>query len=90
MGRVTPMLRCLENLEVYLILDKVHEVVRGRHIDGITLVGKILRVKYYRPNMLKDNAKFLNLCEKCQRFSNFIHASVEILYLVTSPWTFYK
>lgn len=34
--------------------------------------------------MLRDNVEFKNQCDKCKRFSNFIHAHAEIFHSIIS------
>lgn len=71
-------------------MKEVHEGVCGSHMGGRSLAGKILRARYYRPNMLQDYAEFVSWCEKCQMFASFIHSPAEALHSMFSLWLFYQ
>lgn len=90
MGRSSPILRCVTEEEVGLIMKKVDEGVCGSHIGGRSLYRRILRVGYYWSSMLQDCVRFVNHCEKCLIYAPFTHSSTELLHLVISPWPFYQ
>src|ERR1051325_4488025 len=69
MGRAFPMLRCVLEDGVNLVMKEVHEGVCGNHLGGRSLASKILGVDYYWPTMLKDCVHFVNSCLKCQAFT---------------------
>ena len=52
MGKYTPMLRCVVEDEIELVIREVHEGACGSHISGRDLSRKIPRVDYYLPRML--------------------------------------
>ena len=65
MGRSTPMLRCVTEIEITLIMREVHEGICDIHIIGRALSEKILRAGYYWPQMLQDCAEFVSKFDKC-------------------------
>lgn len=89
-GTSSPMLRCVIEEEVRLIMKEMHERVHEIHIGGRALSRKILRVRYYCPSMLQDYARFVNHCEKCHIYAPFIHSPTELLHSIISPWLFYQ
>ena len=58
--------------EVDYIMQEVHEGVCGNHSGLRSLVHKLIRVRYYWPNMQKDAIAYVKACDKCQRFGNLI------------------
>jgi len=44
------LLRCVDELEKVRIVQDVHEGLCGNHIEGRSLIVKILRVVFYGPN----------------------------------------
>jgi len=61
-GSATPMLGCLGESEINLVLLEVHEGVCGSHIGGRALSAKLLRAGYYWPTMLQDCSEFVKKC----------------------------
>lgn len=90
MERATPIIRCLGNKEITLLLMEVHEGVCESNIGGRKLSKVLLRVGYYWPNILRDSVDFINKCEKRQRFSDLCHVSAKVLHSVTLMWLFYQ
>lgn len=89
-GRATPILRCLGEEEINLVLLEVHEGVYGSHIDGRASASKLLRPGYYWPTVIQDNTEFVKKSDKCQKFSDKKHAPTQELTLVYSLWPFHK
>lgn len=47
MGRDSPMLKCLDESDIILVLAEVHKGVCSSHIGGQVLAHKLLRAGYY-------------------------------------------
>lgn len=58
--RVSPILRCLWEKEITLVLIEVHEETCGNHISWQSLAYKFLRVGYYWLTLMKDNTDKLS------------------------------
>ncbi|XP_050290030.1 uncharacterized protein LOC126728209 [Quercus robur] len=84
-GFSRPYLRCLCKEEVNYVMRKVHEGICGNHSGARSLVHKLIRAGYYWPTMMKDAQAYVQSCDKCQRFSNFIRQPSEDLTPMTAP-----
>ena len=71
-GFSRPYLRCLGQEEANYIMREVHEGICENHSGVQSLVHKLIQAGYYWPTMLKDAQAYVQSCDKCQRFSNFI------------------
>ena len=87
-GFSRPNLRCLGQEEANYVIREVHEGICGNHSGARSLVHKLIQAGYYWPIMLKDTQAYVQSCDKCQRFSNFIRQSSEELTPMTAPWLF--
>ena len=74
--------------EVDYIMQEVHEGVCGNHSGLRSLVHKLIRVRYYWPNMQKDAIAYVKACDKCQRFGNLIWQPKEELTPMMALWPF--
>uniref|UniRef100_A0A2N9J973 Integrase catalytic domain-containing protein n=1 Tax=Fagus sylvatica TaxID=28930 RepID=A0A2N9J973_FAGSY len=54
----------------------------------ISQFREIVRAGYYWPSMQADTNKFVQHCDKCQRFANLLHSPPEILIPMKTPWPF--
>jgi hypothetical protein len=71
------------------ILEEIHEGSCGSHIGARSLAGKIRRTGFYWPELHRDAARYVQTCDKCQRFANLHYAPGEPLKSVLSPWPFF-
>ena len=87
-GFSRPYLRCLCQGEADYVMREVHEGICENHSGARSLVHKLIRAGYYWPTMMKDAQAYVQSCDKCQRFSNFIRQPSEELTPMTAPWPF--
>ncbi|XP_050256151.1 uncharacterized protein LOC126701813 [Quercus robur] len=87
-GFSRPYLRCLGQEEADYVMKEVHEGICGNHSGARSLVHKLIQAGYYWPTMMKDAQTYVQSCDKCQRFSNFIRLSFVELTSITAPWPF--
>ena len=71
-GFSRPYLRCLGQEEANYVMREVHEGICRNHSGARSLVHKLIRAGYYWPTMMKDVQAYVQSCDKCQRFNNFI------------------
>ena len=83
-----PYLRCLAPDEAKYVMREIHKGICGNHSGARSLQKKIVRVGYYWPSMQADANKFVQHCDKCQRFANLLHSPLEVLIPMTIPWPF--
>ena len=81
-------LRCLCQEEAYYVIREVHKGICENHSGAQSLVHKLIRAGYYWPTMMKDVQAYVQSCDKCQRFSNFIRQPSEELTPMMAPWPF--
>jgi hypothetical protein len=84
-----PLMLCVSPEEAKEILEEVHEGSCGSHIGARALAGKILRARFYWPEVHRDATRYVQTCDKCQRFANLHYAPGEPLKSVLSPWPFF-
>uniref|UniRef100_A0A2N9GMR1 Uncharacterized protein n=1 Tax=Fagus sylvatica TaxID=28930 RepID=A0A2N9GMR1_FAGSY len=80
--------RCLALDEAKYVMREIHEGICGNHSGARALKKKIIRAGYYRPTMQADANRFVQHCDKCQRFANLLHSPPEIVTPMTTPWPF--
>ena len=56
-----------------LILEELHEGIRGSHTGGIFLSHRTITQGYWWPNMQKEAHEYVKKCDQCQRFASNIH-----------------
>uniref|UniRef100_A0A2N9GE62 Uncharacterized protein n=1 Tax=Fagus sylvatica TaxID=28930 RepID=A0A2N9GE62_FAGSY len=74
--------------EANYVLREIHEGVCGNHSGARALQRKVVRAGYYWPSMQADASRFVQHCDKCQRFANLVHSPPEALVPITAPWPF--
>src|ERR1051325_10307850 len=79
LGRAAPMLRCVGEKDMLVVMKEVHEGVCGNHGGGRALASRILRVGYYWPTLTRDCLEYVAQCSKCQTFVPAIHTPSEFL-----------
>uniref|UniRef100_A0A2N9GDQ3 Uncharacterized protein n=1 Tax=Fagus sylvatica TaxID=28930 RepID=A0A2N9GDQ3_FAGSY len=82
------MQQCLAPDEAKYIMREIHEGICGNHSGARALQKKIVRAGYYWPSMQADANRFVQHCDKCQRFANLTHSPPEVLVPMTAPWPF--
>ena len=56
-GFSQPYLKCLNSEDATYVLSEIHEGICVNHSSPRSLVGKVLRARYFWPTMQKDAAK---------------------------------
>ncbi|GAU22742.1 hypothetical protein TSUD_138660 [Trifolium subterraneum] len=87
-GFSIPLLKCVEEARIELILQEIHEGINGQHIGGRSLARKALRAGYYWPTMQNDAKDHVLKCDKCQRHGDMHIAPANELKTLISPWPF--
>jgi hypothetical protein len=87
-GFSLPYLRCLTPTESEYVLRDIHEGICGNHSGAWSLSKKIVRAGYYWLSIQVDANKFIQHCDKCQRFANLFHSPPKELTPMTAPWLF--
>uniref|UniRef100_A0A2N9HNT3 Uncharacterized protein n=1 Tax=Fagus sylvatica TaxID=28930 RepID=A0A2N9HNT3_FAGSY len=87
-GFSLPYLRCLAPDEANYVMREIHEGICGNHSGARALQKKVVRAGYYWPSMQADASRFVQHCDKCQRFANLVHSPPEMLVPMTAPWPF--
>jgi len=82
------LLKCIAGEECNYILREVHEGICGNHSGGSSLALKILRQGYYWPTMRSEASKFVQACDKCQRFATYSSRPAASMTPLLSPWPF--
>uniref|UniRef100_A0A2N9GAW6 Uncharacterized protein n=1 Tax=Fagus sylvatica TaxID=28930 RepID=A0A2N9GAW6_FAGSY len=85
-GFSLPYLRCLASDEAKYIMREIHEGICGNHSGARALQKKIVRASYYWPSMQAYANRFVQHCDKCQRFDNLLHSPPEVLVPMAAPW----
>ena len=49
----------------------------------------MLQMSYYWPTMKKDMIEFVKKCHSCQAQANLIHAHLQSLHSIVTPWPFH-
>uniref|UniRef100_A0A2N9HBJ5 Integrase catalytic domain-containing protein n=1 Tax=Fagus sylvatica TaxID=28930 RepID=A0A2N9HBJ5_FAGSY len=55
-------------------MREIHEGIYGNHSGARALQKKIIRAGYYWPTMQAKANRFVQHCDKCQRFANLLHS----------------
>uniref|UniRef100_A0A2N9GFI7 Uncharacterized protein n=1 Tax=Fagus sylvatica TaxID=28930 RepID=A0A2N9GFI7_FAGSY len=87
-GFSLPYLRCLALDEAKYVMREIHEGICGNHSGARALQKMIVKAGYYWPSMQTDVNRFVQHCDKCQRFANLLHSPPEVLVPMTAPWPF--
>ncbi|XP_075670112.1 uncharacterized protein LOC142639860 [Castanea sativa] len=87
-GFSQPYLKCLDSVDAMYVLQEIHEGVCGNHSGPQSLVGKVVRARYFWPTMQKDAIQVVQRCVNCQRFGNVQHVPTKHLTNISSPWPF--
>ena len=82
------LLRCVDKVEVELIMTEIHSGTFGTHLSGHTMAKKILRAGYYWSTMEADCHQHSRTCHKCQIYADKIHIPLVPLNVLTAPWPF--
>lgn len=78
------LLVCLDKFQVEKVLKEMHGGVCGGHYSAKTIASRIIRAGYYWPTLFKDDHKYVQKFDPCQRFSSKLrYASALPLNYVT-------
>uniref|UniRef100_A0A2N9I089 Reverse transcriptase domain-containing protein n=1 Tax=Fagus sylvatica TaxID=28930 RepID=A0A2N9I089_FAGSY len=83
-----PYLLCVHPDKVKDFLFEIHEGICGSHTGGRSLAHRALSQGYWWPYMQADALKYVQECDKCQRFAPMIHQPARELNPLSSPWPF--
>ncbi|XP_021745281.1 uncharacterized protein LOC110711210 [Chenopodium quinoa] len=83
-----PLLKCVGPTDAEYILQEIHLGICGNHIGGRALAHKVLRARYFWPNMIIDAKELVRKCEKCQKFAPVIHRPSRDLQPILNPLPF--
>ena len=84
---IGPLLHCLTPSKAIKLMEKIHERVCGNYLRGRSLAHKALFIGYFWPYMMTEAQKFVQRCDKCQRFTPISHRPIDPLHSIT-PWPF--
>ncbi|XP_019244562.1 PREDICTED: uncharacterized protein LOC109224436 [Nicotiana attenuata] len=90
-NRRTPdlgLLRCVDAREATKLIEEIHVATCGPHMNGFTLVKKILRAGYFRMTMETDCIHFVQKCHQCQIHSDLIRVPPNELNVTSFSWPF--
>ena len=62
--------RCVPESEQCKILNECHASPYGGHFSGERTAHKILQSGFYWPNIFRDCAEWVKLCDRCQKIGN--------------------
>ena len=83
-----PYLLCVHPDKVKDFLFEIHEGICGSHTGGRSLAHRAISQGYWWPYMQADALKYVQECDKCQRFAPMIHQPARELNPLSSPWPF--
>ncbi|XP_061376587.1 uncharacterized protein LOC133318592 [Gastrolobium bilobum] len=89
-GINSSLLKCIAVPNTEYVLEEIHEGINGHHLGGKSLARKAIRAGYFWPTMGEDAKKHVQRCEQCQKFFNIYQAPPEELFIISSPWPFFK
>ena len=83
-----PYLLCVHPDKVKDFLFEIHEGICGSHTGGRSLAHRAISQGYWWPYMQADALKYVQECDKYQRFAPMIHQPARELNPLSSPWPF--
>jgi ribonuclease HI len=83
-----PYLLCVHPDKVKDFLFEIHEGICGSHTGGRSLAHRAISQRYWWSYMQADALKYVQECDKCQRFAPMIHQPARELNPLSSPWPF--
>ena len=84
----SPISQCANKEEADDVLREIHERVCGNHARATSLVGKALKIGYYRPTLQKYTHNLVKACDPCQRFANIQMWPGEPMMPIIASWPF--
>ncbi|XP_041011393.1 uncharacterized protein LOC121255183 [Juglans microcarpa x Juglans regia] len=87
-GFATPILRCFSPEEAQYVFAEIHEGVCINHSSEKALAKRVVKVRYYWLNALRDAKEFVNKCTKCRIYAPISRCPPEKLISITVPWQF--
>ena len=64
-GFSQPYLKCLDFEDAIYVLRGIHEGVCENHLGSRSLIGKVVRARYFWPTMHKDAIQVIQRFDKC-------------------------
>ncbi|XP_061368789.1 uncharacterized protein LOC133311711 [Gastrolobium bilobum] len=89
-GMKSPLLKCIAAPNTEYVLEEIHEGITGHHLGGKSLARKAIRAGYFWTTIGEDAKKHVRRCEQCKKFSSIYKAPTEELFIISSPWPFFK
>jgi hypothetical protein len=83
-----PYLLCVHPGKVKDFLFEIHEGICESHTGGRSLAHRAISQGYWWPYIQADALKYVQKCDKCQRFAPMIHQPARELNPLSSPWPF--
>ena len=81
-------LLCIHPKASKLLLEELHEGIRGSYTGGRSLAYRAITQGYWWPNMQKEALEYTKKCDQCQRFAPNTHKLGGFLNPLSSPWPF--
>ena len=78
-----PLLRCLMLREATKLMEEIHEGFCGKHSGGRNLAHKALSASYFWPYMMTEAWKFIQKCDRYQKFAPVSHSPIDPLHSIT-------
>jgi ribonuclease HI len=82
---IGPYLLCVRLKMVKDFLFEIREGICGSHTGGRSLAHRAISQGYWWPYMQADALKYVQECDKCQRFAPMIHQPARELNPLSSP-----
>nr|KAJ0200220.1 hypothetical protein LSAT_V11C600300410 [Lactuca sativa] len=89
-GYLSPWLKCIYKVEGQTFLEESHFGDVTAHEGARTLMGKILHLGVYWPDVYTDAATLTKKCKECQPFAPFQNQPGMPLTSIISPWIFHQ
>lgn len=89
-GYLAPWIRCISHKEGQVLLEESHSGEVGAHKGARALMGKILRLGVYGPNVYKDATSVAKNFRECQKFASFQNLLMTTMISISSPWPFHQ
>ena len=83
-----PYLLCVHPDKVKDFLFEIYEGICGSYTGGRSLAHRAISQGYWWPYMQADALKYVQECDKCQRFAPMIHQPARELNPLSSSWPF--
>ena len=89
-GHTLKLLKYIGQDQVALVMAEVHVRACNNHLGGRSLAAKIPRAGYFWPTTRSNCAQFVKTYDKCHKFSEVPHKSLEPLHCSETCWPFHR